>query len=62
MEYQEMQEKMRRENQKKREFVDKLRMQINEKQNQVYLSREEFQRDREMVNKVVQKIIEEEMR
>jgi phosphoenolpyruvate carboxylase len=47
---------------KKEEYVEELTNQIKFKKEQVYLSREEFLKDKEMVNKVVQEIIEEELK
>ena len=61
-EYLELQKKQQKENNKKHEYVSGLRNQIETKKTEVYLSREEFLRDREMVNQVVEKIIQEEMR
>lgn len=61
-EFRELEERRRREEAKKVQFVGQLKQQIEEKKNRVYLSQEEFERDRELVQKVVQKIIEEETR
>lgn len=60
-EFQEL-ERKRYENQlKRREYVEELTTQIQEKKTRVFQSREEFRKDREMVNQVVQKIIQEEL-
>lgn len=61
-EYLDLKKKQKEEYSKKQEYVTGLRSQIENKKAEVYSSREEFLRDREMVNQVVEKIIQEEMR
>lgn len=61
-EYDRLREKESDRQRKKEYYVEELKSQIQYKKEQVYLSREAFLKDKEMVNKVVQEIIEEEMK
>lgn len=46
---------------KRQEYVDQLSSQIEDKKKRVFLSREEFKRDKQMVNEVVERIVREEV-
>lgn len=46
---------------KRQEYVDQLSSQIQDKKKRVFLSREEFKRDKQMVNEVVERIVREEV-
>ena len=60
--YEELKRKQNNEKEKKDKYVKGLRNQIQDKKEEVYSSREEFLKDKEMVNEVVNKLIEEEKR
>lgn len=61
-EFREIKKKEKEEKMKKEIYVKGLTRQIERKKEQVYLSREEFKKDKEMVEGVVKRIIEEELR